>query len=385
MSETDSIAENSPPSKANGKLLVLLFSAGCGAVLGYLSVGLLGRKRLQMLTLESPGLLLLSIVPIWFFVVLIHELGHVLGGWLCGHRFHMLIVGPLRITRDLSGCRVQLNRTVALSGGIAVCLPTKLDHFVRERMVMVFLGPLASVLLAVLCYWSAYALSQRPSLLVDILTVTALFSTLISCVSLIPNRAGGFPSDGAQLLGLLRRDADSEKVTMIMLVQCLTMSGTRPRDWPAELLEKLNTVKSKQPLYNTAAEFMVYSHHLDRHQYDLAQTHLERAVSNFNSLPNGVRQGFALEAAYFWATHRHDLDKATQWLEHGVGGLVEQAARSRVEAAVHLLKGELQPALEKIREARAHLPASIDRGGAIAEQDMLDAMEAKIKENAATT
>ncbi len=44
---------------------------------------------------------MLSLVPIVFTVILIHELGHVLGGWLSGQRFHMLIVGPVRITRDL--------------------------------------------------------------------------------------------------------------------------------------------------------------------------------------------------------------------------------------------------------------------------------------------
>ena len=359
-------------------MLVLLASAGGGGVLGYLSVGWIVRHRSHMLTLDSPGWLLLSCVPIWFFVVLIHELGHILGGWWCGHRFHMLIIGPLRVTRDLSGLRAEFNRTFALSGGIAVCLPTNMDNFVRERMVMVALGPLASVLLSVLCWWSAFALSYQPSLLVDVLTCTALLSTIVSFASLIPNRAGGFPSDGAQLLGLLRRDADSEKVTMIMLIQSLTLSGTRPRDWPEELLEKLNAHESKQPLYNTAAGSMAYSHYLDRQQYDLAQTYLEKSVSNFDDLPNGMRQGFAMEAAYFWAVHRQDLAKATYWLERGTGGLVEPSARSRVEAAVLLLKGDFQEALEKIREARAHLPSSIDRGGALAEEEMLNAMEATI-------
>ena len=385
MSETEPVATQSSPAKAARKLLVLLVSAGFGAIFGYLSVGWLVRNRSHMLTLESPGLLFLSSVPIWFVVILTHELGHVFGGWLCGHRFHMLVVGPMRITRDLSGYRVEFCRTFALSGGMAVCLPTSIDNFVRERMMMVFLGPLASVLLAVLCWFTAYGLSQRPSVLVDVLTCTALFSTLISCLSLIPNQAGGFPSDGAQLLGLLRRDADSEKITMIMLIHSLSTSGTRPREWPGELLEKANGLTSKQSLHNAAAHLMAYFHCLDSQQYDHAQAYLEKALSDFDSLPNGVRQGFALEAAYFWAVHRQDLVKATQWQDRGAGGLVEPSTRSRVDAAVLLLKGELQSAVEKIRLARAQLSSSIDRGGALAEQDMLDAMEAKIKEHVATT
>jgi tetratricopeptide (TPR) repeat protein len=118
--------------------------------------------------------------------------------------------------------------------------------------------------------------------------------------------------------------------------------------------------------------------YLDRGDYVRAQNHLEKSLAQYDSLSSGMKQGFALEAAFFWAFHLKDLDIAIAWLDRGQGGIVEPAARSRVEAAVLMLRGDSQQALEKIQQARTQLRSSVDLGGAKAEFDMLQEIEASL-------
>jgi hypothetical protein len=172
--------EGSRPVKSNstrGLLTILLF-AGIGAAFGYTASRWLIDNRSDLLQLESPVILLLAILPILFFVILVHELGYVFGGWLSGHRFYMLIVGPLCVRRDLGEPRIEFNRKLDLMGGQALCLPTKLDRFAWRRFWLVVMGPAASGLLAVTCWMAAGSLGDSNSVLTDILMVTSLLSAL---------------------------------------------------------------------------------------------------------------------------------------------------------------------------------------------------------------
>jgi len=328
-----------------------------------------------MLQLESPLPIVLCFPLIAFLIVLVHELGHVFGGLCSGHRFHMLVAGPLKISRGVRGFTCEINRSLAMAGGLAVCVPTQFDSFRRRRFWLVAGGPIASIGLAILCWTAAYCISHHIPFLSDALIISSLLSALIAFVTLLPHSSGGFPSDGFQLLGLLGKRTDSEKLGFVSLLYSLSVSGTRPRDLPREIIEMGVESGSSEPSIDASSELFAYLHYLDHGMIDLAKRHLEKSLQDFDRLPQGIKQGYALEAAYFAWVHLHDKKRALDWFNKGNGGLVDPAARSRVEAAMLLMDGRLNEAQSKIELARTQLDKSSDRGGALAESDMLDRIE----------
>ncbi len=108
---------------------------------------------------------------------------------------------------------VELNRSFAMAGGIAVCLPQNLQRFRRDRLLMVVMGPAGQCVLSGRMRARRLQFKWRESSLTDILTITALCSSMIWLVTSLPHQAGGFPSDGAQIMGLLRGGEDSEKLS----------------------------------------------------------------------------------------------------------------------------------------------------------------------------
>lgn len=80
-------------------------------------------------------------------VVVIHELGHVLGGRLAGFNFHTIAVGPIQVNRH--PFREGLYRgPLALRGGWVSMFPIKRDHLRERALVLVSAGPLLNLMTA---------------------------------------------------------------------------------------------------------------------------------------------------------------------------------------------------------------------------------------------
>ena len=87
--------------------------------------------------LTSDRRFLLGLIAVFIFApcvaLFVHELGHVLAGWLVGFRFQLFVIGPLRLERGDSGSvRLRLNRDPALFGGVASSLPTDNREVIRK-------------------------------------------------------------------------------------------------------------------------------------------------------------------------------------------------------------------------------------------------------------
>ncbi|MCU0649762.1 MAG: M50 family metallopeptidase, partial [Gemmatimonadaceae bacterium] len=198
---------------------VLPYAIG-GGVVGALAVSVGERfggsmPSLHLSTSQSALLLMVSCMAL-IGTIVVHELGHLLGGRLVGFRAFLLIVGPLRLERSASGWRFAMNRSIALAGGLAGTAPTD-THRVRQRMAVVIAGgPLSSLITGVLAL--AWCLSLRPSefdiatpfgrvLFAASLAAYGFGSVGIGLLTLIPGRTAGFRTDGAQLLTFLRGGA----------------------------------------------------------------------------------------------------------------------------------------------------------------------------------
>lgn len=349
-------------------LLLLAVSGLLGLLLGVLiSMGGSGPDQRQgALTLWH----ILWVIPIFYSAVTVHELGHLLGGWLVDFRFVMLMIGPLRVMRTVRGVQVSLNRTLRGVGGLAVTIPRDFANLRSRLAVMIAGGPLASLSLGLVCLGVVLVAPIRLEVTHLLLVLLAFCNLGLGAASLIPMRSGGFMSDGGQLWSLWRQPALVEVRQAVLMIQAASISGMRPRDWDSALLER-GSGAVVQPQMYAVLELLGYLHCLDRGDVDGARVRLIAALEQLDHLPLAVRPAFCAEAAYFAVRHLGDLETAHAWFERVTGGIADRQTRLRAAAAIALAAGERTTAVSLAQAGITAAEASIDQGLARAEVEWL--------------
>jgi hypothetical protein len=365
-------AEEAAPKPAKPgplkKAAQLLVGMAVGAVIGFVGMSLaipdiapetraLLRDRLG--EWSAPFLVGVALL-VGYFGIVVHELGHVLGGMAARFRFHLYVAGPLRIERDEVTGRLSVgfNRVVSLAGGLVAMLPTD-THDLRRRFALVVAGgPLASFALA-LAAWAPLALDAPLPPLADIvLGITAFMSAGLGVVSIIPANGGGFASDGGRLLRLVRGGPVAERESAMLPLLALLTAETPPREWPRELLETAVALRDATS-EECIANLMAYSHALDTGDVEMAARRMDRALETLEAVPPGTAPGIRLEAAFF-AAFRGDTAAAREHLaavpEKAFG--IKPYDRDRAAAALAAAEGDLARVRELAERALAGLPTN---------------------------
>lgn len=355
-----------------GLLMLGLFALG-GMLVGWIS-GLVTDRLGWSLDLQLSGadwaIVALLFLPILFLVILAHELGHLLGGRLVGFRFLLLIVGPLLIQRMGSPLRVRLNRNLGLAGGLAASAPDDDHDLPRRMLVMVAGGPLTSLILGALALLSLPLLS---GLAVMLLLLGGAISVAVGVATLIPLQSGGFFSDGARILMLLRGGPQVERWCARALLAAMALTA-RPRDLRQDLLAHA-TVYSGGGADDVSAALLGYSWAIDSGRTAEAAAHLDHAVRHLASFPPALQPTIRLEAAYFNAWHRGDAAAARMWLDQSAGGMfIEPYTRSRVRAAVLLAEGQTAEARAEAQKGEVSLRRLNPGPIGLFEADLLEAI-----------
>jgi hypothetical protein len=345
----------------------LLF--GVGLLAGYWIAQITGADQLASDPVGLPTVLF-SLIGGIFAVILLHELGHVLGGRLVGFRFRLLIVGPLKVDRLGDRLRIGFNRSIALAGGVAASSPDD-DQNLRQRMIAyVAGGPLTSLVTGLLFLligqFTTGALAFAASL-------AGFMSLGIAVVTLMPMRSGGFASDGARLLMLVRGTPEAERWCAISSLANALFSQ-RAGDLPASLVERALANPDTNSADYLAGVFIAYSWALDRGDLVAAEQHLNTMITHLENFNSAMRPSVLIEAAYFTAAHHHDAAQAREWLSRARGGIVEPFTRARAEAAVLLAEGRFAEAHTQASAGLQHLQRSHPGASGAADRDLLEAL-----------
>lgn len=312
-------------------------------------------KHLDVLTLYD-----LLLLPLTFFmVILVHELGHLAGGLSRGMRFMLLIVGPLRLRRTVSGLKLDWFLRGETFGGLAAALPDQQRPIRAQLLPLIVGGPIASLLLAALALWLATYTDGRWS---AHLLILGAMSALIFLATALPMRAGGFLSDGRQCIELLRGGAAVEQRTMLMAVYAQSLSGVRPRERDPAPLARALALSGEEPLRDISAALMAYQVALDQRDLEAAGQWIDKIAAGHDGYPAGFRQALACEIAYFCTRYRHDPTAGEAWYALAKGGMVEQAQRALTEAAIAFARGDAVLALQGIGRGEHALADSSDAG-----------------------
>jgi hypothetical protein len=350
----------------------------------------------------SPGPLALAAfmalqVAMLVVVLGVHELGHLVGGWLAGFRFFLFVVGPLQVRRAAGDAvEVGWNRSLALAGGLAASLPTT-DHVEdsdalrRGLTTTVAGGPALSLAFALAAFGLDAALGALDVAAGDgpaglfvrkTLFVTGLGSLGIFAVTLLPARTSGFYTDGMRLWRLWRGGPSALRDDAVVLLGTLSMSGVRPRDWPDALVDRALGVAHPAlddgSLFACLAHQYAYARALDGGEAEAAADHLRAALAGYAEGPDVLKAGLALEAAYVEGALRGDAEAARAWRETApASALTNATTQHRADAAVALAEADPDAARDAIAAARDALPRALDQGLAAAEADWLDALAAR--------
>lgn len=364
-----------PPVSRTRRFAAVLLPALAGAAVGFagIQVGMrFGKTGWLNDSLGVLGAFDLLLLPLTFFVViLIHELGHLAGGMARGMRFLLLIVGPLRLRRTVSGLKLDWFFSGQTMGGLAAAMPDPRRPIRGQLLPLIVGGPAASLLLAL----SAFGLSaMSDGRLSAHLLILALMSALIFVATALPMRAGGFLSDGRQCIEVLRGGPAVEQRAMLMAAYAESLSGVRPRDRDPAPLARALELSGDEPLRDVAAALMAYQAALDRRDLAAAGAWIDRVAAGHDAYPGGFRQALANEIAYFSVRYRDDVATARAWHARAKGGVVEPASRALTEAALAYADGDARAALDAIARAERGLRACSDAGSIPLLQDELSSL-----------
>ena len=361
-------ARKRPALKA--MLMATLLGAG-GAVIGYLfgkyAAGLPWLRQ----HFEALGAVDLLLLPVLILLVLAtHEVGHLLGGFSRGMRFLLLIVGPFQWTRSPGGIHFKWVFNLGTMGGIAAATPDPAAPLAPQLRRLIIGGPLASLVLAVIGLAMALGFEGRAGAYGVIIGAMSL---LIFLVTAAPLRAGGFMSDGMQLLELRRGGAAVAERQVLVRLMGVSYAGIRPRDWEPQLVHDALAMQEAEPLRRVAGRIFALYYAMDRGDTEGLREHADWLARHVDDYPDGFRQSITLELCLV-ASRRGDLEAAREWWTRSRGGVVDAARRALAEASLAALEGDATRLERALMAGRRALPRGMDAGINLLTADQLDAV-----------
>jgi hypothetical protein len=303
-----------------------------------------------------PLILVLSILPVFYLALLIHELGHLGAGLAAGFHFLSLSWGRLVLCRAAGRLRLRWLPKAEPYGGLCACLPADTGRLRSRYALFIAGGPLASLVLAG---------SGGVALLTDLCGkgVGATLALAVSIASLlvfsscvIPHRRGGVPTDAARLGQVLRGGPETERFCALGLLASLTRTALRPREWSLELLARALAHPDGSPEHATAC---LYAHVWAKDRGDLAAAgrFLDIAGEDLATRSCAYQVAFALCAAPFEAIVRGNAAAARAWLA-GIeaDSMPERHDLLMAEAAVLLVEGRHVEARARAAAGLAQMP-----------------------------
>lgn len=336
-------------------------------------------------SMPAPVLITLAIlfIPAFFFVIALHEVGHALAGVWMNFDFRMYVVGPFLWDKEQNGWKFKWNKNVNTSGGLVICIPTSSDNVSKRFSIYAAGGPIASLLTALMAY-GIYKVfqqlafgSQVGQIFTYLWMVIAFLSAAVFVVTSIPLHAGGFSSDGARIIRLLRGGDTARFEVLLLKMISSSMAGNRPAQLnKEELLEAQTLAKQLNAPMEVYIYYFLYQAALDREEFDEAEVQLNEYVGHAEAIPEGIRGSVWIEAAFFYAFVKRDLQKTSEYFnKYKPAALIPLAMVYATQAAMAMLKNELTEAGIMIDKALKEIPNMMDRGIANVLHEKLTAMK----------
>lgn len=362
--------------KKRSKIFQIVLGMIIGGGVGFASA-FYGMKAGRELPDEALVLCGIAAIPVFFFVIGFHELGHAVAGISQQFDFRMYVIGPFLWDKEQDGWKFKWNKNVNTAGGMVICLPTGTDDLKKRFGIYAAGGPIASLLLTLFAFLLFKMLA--PTTVSYLFVMIAALSFLIFLLTALPFHAGGFISDGGRILNLQRGGDVSRFEMLILKIISETTGGLRPSQLNWVELEEANALAKK-----LNAPFGVYVHGYlhqaawDKGDIEAAERHLLDYVNEMDAMPDGIKNAVWCDAAFFYAFAKHDLNKAMDYWKHfKPSAIVPRASVLATELAIERLQNNGAINHAKFEIALRELPNMLDKGVATVLKERLLALKSE--------
>ena len=302
---------------------------------------------------QNGWLVLFVMTLLLLLTATVHELGHLLAGYLVRFRFQVLVVGPLRLSGGSGRLRFQLQWGGAFFNGLAASLPDEMDNLARRLLYFALGGPLASLFLSVVTLAVVFFLGSDLRRMLDYLWLweCCLFTAVVSYFFLLTSiRPGtyhnGMVADGGRILMVATGTPQALRWQALVNLNAADLAGERPSQWDKALLRQAVTLPDNSHDYLTGV-VLNYHHWLDENEPQRALNYLEEALNLPVAWETGMRARLVLEKAFLAAAYLQDIQMARELLSQvKLNPRQVTSLYWRAKAAIHLLAGDAADARE---------------------------------------
>jgi hypothetical protein len=327
--------------------------------LSFLFTNYLVADVLPTVVRQNAGLFGVAFLVMAYANLGVHELSHLIAGWLVGFRFWRVQVWPITVSRTPQGLRIRVRWRENWFSGLVLMLP-KDAHALRYRYIVCIVGGalgngiVAAIAILLLQQGSLtpYTAHPLPSLL---LFAAGLGAVLNGAVSLIPVRVQQRLSDGARLWMLMVPGPRGEWRAANWAIATYLLLGFRLRDLPGTLVNLLATSCGGG---KDGARSKLFGYYWACETGDpvAAGTYIDEAVgllANTDALSHTLQA----ERAFHLARYQHDPTTARQLYDEVDHKVCPQGLALRTQAAIYLESRQYEQSIAAADQALRTLDA----------------------------
>lgn len=329
-----------PPKRRN--LGSILF----GVLFGFLFAALLIAESNRMRSAGHPqaNYTIATYFLATTVAIVLHELGHLLAGWMVGFHFSSFTIGPFSILLEYGKLRIRVRRSLP-AGGYAGMHIDRVRRLRRRLLIFIAAGPATNLLTMGL---TLLLLSYDPTW--EASSFVRLFwmnSAILGIGNLLPFRLGVLYPDGARIWMLLFSRAKARRWLSVAAIGSQSRAGVRSRDFRRTWLSAAGSVQDGS-VDEFAANWIAYMAANDRKDVPAAAAHLERCLRLVKLLGPLLQDLVALEATVFVAWFREDPALAEKWFAN-VKKIKTLPQLMRIRAQIALSCGKKEYGLARVQ------------------------------------
>ncbi len=225
------------------------------------------------------------IVYILFFIFAVfatqalHELGHILGGFMCGYNFRLLVIGPFGFRKSKDGkISFYIEHDKTMWQGASVTLPDEPYSITSRQVTMLLFAGLVLSLVIGLAF-APLALSTHSYYAI----VISALSLAYGISSFFPSKRSASFSDGWTLSSLRRGGAIREEELRYYRVTRLYAADKTTENISFEDLDALS--KSKDRIKRFVAVCLMYWYYLERGEKPSAKNAMKQLERLAEKIP----------------------------------------------------------------------------------------------------
>jgi Zn-dependent protease len=245
--------------------------------------------------------------------VLLHELGHVAGGWASHMKLRQLVIGPFEWSVRSGKWEFSFSAAGLWGRGAAALVPTRLKDLRGQRIFTTVGGPLGSLIAG--CLGLLGALSAKGSPFENWWGCCTMLATLgfsAFVVNLIPLRPEDQYSDGAHLYQLISRGPWANVHMAFSVVSATLVTPLRARDCDVRMLDRAARFlqHGKEAML---IRLFQYLHHVDAGRIGAGVAAMAEAEALYPGLAQTLDAELHAEFVFANALFRRDLEAARLW------------------------------------------------------------------------